>query len=133
MMLRALMISEKQDSAHPHIAIELSNLAVLLHRTNRSLQAEQLMDRALAIDEAHYRSTHPMVAIRLNNLAMLLHETNRSSKAEPLLRRALAIVRQTLWAEHPTAQTVLENYLAVLESLGKSPAEIRALIAPPVS
>ena len=133
MMLRALMISEKQDSAHPHIAIELSNLAVLLHRTNRSLQAEQLMDRALAIDEAHYRSTHPMVAIRLNNLAVLLHETNRSSKAEPLLRRALAIVRQTLWAEHPTAQTVLENYLAVLESLGKSPAEIRALIAPPVS
>lgn len=91
------------------------------------------MDRALAIDEAHYRSTHPMVAIRLNNLAVLLHETNRSSKAEPLLRRALAIVRQTLWAEHPTAQTVLENYLAVLESLGKSPAEIRALIAPPVS
>ena len=40
-------------------------------------EAEPLMRRALAIDEASYAKDHPKVAIRLNNLAQILHASNR--------------------------------------------------------
>jgi hypothetical protein len=54
------------------VAIRLNNLAQLLQATNRLAEAEPLMRRALAIDEASYGAEHPEVAIRLNNLALLL-------------------------------------------------------------
>ena len=47
----------------------LNNLARLLQATNRLAEAEPLMRRALAIDEASYGPEHPNVAIDLNNLA----------------------------------------------------------------
>src|SRR5271154_62383 len=58
---------------------------------NRLSEAEPLMRRALAIDEASFGPDHPDVASSLNNLAQLLKATNRLSEAEPLMRRALAI------------------------------------------
>ena len=76
---------------HPTVAIRLNNLAQLLQATNRLSEAEPLMRRALAIDEASFGADHPNVAIRLNNLAQLLKDTNRLAEAEPLMRRALAI------------------------------------------
>ena len=48
----------------PHVAIRLNNLASLLQATNRLGEAEPLMRRALAIDEASYGPDHPNVAIR---------------------------------------------------------------------
>ena len=46
-------------------------------------EAEPLMRRALAIDEASYGAERPDVAIRLNNLAQLLQDTNRLWEAVP--------------------------------------------------
>lgn len=131
---RALAIQEMSYGAnHPYVAIALNNLAEFFRATNRLADAEPLMHRALAIHEQTCGLNHPQVAMGLNNLAMLLHETNRSSRAEPLLRRALTIVIQNLGREHPIAQRASANYLLVLQSLGKSPAEIQALMAPPAS
>ena len=62
-----------------------------------------------------------------------LFKTTRKTDAEPLLKRAHGIVIQSLKPEHPTAQSISANYLAVLQSLGKSPAEIQALMAPPAT
>ena len=62
-----------------------------MQATNRLGEAEPLMRRALAIDEASYGPDHPNVAIRLNNLASLLQDTNRLGEAEPLSRRHLEI------------------------------------------
>ena len=59
--------------------------------TNRLAEAEPLMRRALAIDEASYGPEHPDVARDLNNLAQLLQSRNRLAEAESLMRRALAI------------------------------------------
>ncbi|NBO66785.1 MAG: tetratricopeptide repeat protein, partial [Acidobacteria bacterium] len=50
-------------------------------------EAEPLMRRALAIDEASFGKDHPDVARDLNNLAGLLQATNRLAEAEPLMRR----------------------------------------------
>lgn len=132
MMLRALAIDEKHYGAtHPNVARDLNNLAMLLVDTNRLAEAEQLLHKALKINEQSYDVSHPNVASVLNNLAALLYGTDRVDEAEPLMRRGRRIIVQRLGAEHPTAQRATTNYLLVLQSLGKSPAEIQALMASP--
>ena len=69
----------------------MNELAVFLKAKGQFSEAEPLMRRALAIDEASYGSEHPNVARDLNNLALLLQATNRLEEAEPMFRRALAI------------------------------------------
>ena len=98
---------------HPTVATLLNNLAILLQNTNRFEEAEPLVRRALAIDEASFGERHPAVAIRLNNLATLLHDTNRPAEAEPLLLRAMDILesfRRQTGHEHLYFQSVNENF-----------------------
>ena len=45
------------------------------------------------------------------------------------MRQGRKIIVQCLGAEHPTAQRASANYLLILQALGKSPAEIQALMA----
>ena len=72
---------------HPNVARDLNNLAQLLQATNRLAEAEPLMRRALAIEEASYGREHPNVARALDHLAQLLQATNRLAEADPLMRR----------------------------------------------
>jgi hypothetical protein len=85
-------------------------------------EAEPLMRRALAIDEASYGADHPDVAVDLNNLAQLLQDTNRLAEAEPLMRRALAIFEASLGADHPNSLTVRGNLEALLAELSSGAA-----------
>ena len=89
-------------------------------------EAEPLMRRALAIDEASYGTNHPQVAIRLNNLASLLQATNRLAEAEPLMGHAFSIFWASLGSDHPNTQTVAGNYITLLQATGLSKAEIQA-------
>jgi hypothetical protein len=59
----------------------------LLRATNRLAEAEPLMRRALAINEAAPGVDPQNLAVHLNNLAGLLQATNRLVEAEPLARR----------------------------------------------
>jgi hypothetical protein len=92
---------------------ETNNLAQLPQATNRLVEAEPSMRRALAIDETSYGPDDPHVAIRLNNLAMLFQATNRLSEAAPLMGRALEINEKVtgriipMW--RPTS-TILRSY-----------------------
>jgi tetratricopeptide (TPR) repeat protein len=79
-------------------------------------QAEPLMRRALAIDEASFGAEHPNVARDLNNLAQLLKATNRLAEAEPLMRRALAIDEAGFGAEHPEVAAGLNNLAQLLQA-----------------
>ena len=56
--------------------------------SRKSGEAQPLIRRALAIDEASFGDNHPNVAIPLNNLALLLKATNRLADAEPLAEGA---------------------------------------------
>ena len=69
----------------------MNQLGLLLLAKASHKEAEPVMRRALAIDEASYGKDHPRVARDLNNLAQLLQDTNRLAEAEPLMQRALAI------------------------------------------
>jgi tetratricopeptide (TPR) repeat protein len=97
-------------------ALLMNQLGVLLLGKAAYGEAEPLMHRALAIDEAAYGPDHPTVAIRHNNLAALLQTTNRLAEAEPLLRRALAINEAAYGPEHPTVATALNNLAWLLKA-----------------
>mgnify|MGYP001580384608 CR=1 FL=1 len=82
-------------------------------------EAEPLMRRALAIDEASFGADHPDVARDLNNLAQLLHDTNRLSEAEPLMQRALAIDETSLGADHPNVAIRLNNLARLFQATNR--------------
>jgi hypothetical protein len=94
--------------------------------TNRLSEAEPLMRRALAIDEAGYGKDHPKVATDLNNLAMLLQATNRLAEAEPLMALGFAVFWKSLGFDHPNTQSVRRNYIALLQEMGLPEPEIQA-------
>jgi len=91
----------------------------LLQATNRLAEAEPLMRRALAIDEASYGPDHPEVATDLNNLAHLLKATNRLAEAEPLMRHALAIDEKSYGPDHPKVATDLNNLAGLLRATNR--------------
>jgi tetratricopeptide (TPR) repeat protein len=113
---------------HPSTAMALNNLATLLYCSNRLAEAEPLMRRALAIDEASYGNDHPNVAICLNNLAVLLQATNRLAEAEPLMRRALAIDEASYGKDDPYVARDLNNLAQLLMATNQL-AEAEPLMA----
>ncbi len=98
----------------------LSQLGVLLFARAQHAEAEPLLRRALAIDQAIFGDDHPNVARHLNNLAQLLHDTNRLTEAEPLKRRALAIDQASFGNDHPEVATSLNNLAALLLDTNRS-------------
>ena len=97
----------------------LNQLGLLYLNRAEYSEAEPLMRRALAIDEASYGNEHPTVARGLNNLAQLLQETNRLVEAEPLMRRALAIDEASYGAEHPSVARDLNNLAILLQNTNR--------------
>jgi hypothetical protein len=57
----------------------------MLQDTNGLPEAEPLMRRALAIDEARFGAEHPDVARDLNNLAQLLKATQPPARGRAAL------------------------------------------------
>ena len=69
------------------------------------------------------------MARSLNNLGFLYTNQGQCTKAEPLYRRALNILFQsTVSTGHrrPEVRRVIDNYVALLETMGRNPARIRA-------
>ena len=110
----------------------MNQLAVLLLAKASYGDAEPLMRRALASDEATYGPGHPNVAIRLNNLAQLLQDTNRLTEAEPLMQRALAIDEASYGPDHPRVAIDLNNLAQLLKDTNRlteaEPLMQRALV-----
>ena len=97
----------------------MNQLGVLLLAKASYGDAEPLMRRALAIDEASYGPDHPRVAGDLNNLAQLLQDTNRLTEAEPLMQRALAIDEASYGPDHPNVARDLNNLALLLRATNR--------------
>ena len=105
----------------------MNDLGLFLHVRCQFSEAEPLVRRALAIDEASFGPAHPNVAIRLNNLALLLQDTNRFAEAEPLSRRAVEVLlrfTQSTRHQHPQLRKSFLNHTGLLPAMGQSPEEI---------
>ena len=121
-------LAEAESLANAEIvAWASSDLAGLLHETNRLGEAEQLMRRALEIGRAVWGSRPQLVAVLMNNLAALLSDTCRLEEAERLMRRALEIGMATLGDQHPNLAVHLNN-LADLLLRTKRVKEAEALL-----
>lgn len=106
----------------------LMNDLGLLHFNKAAYgEAEPLLRRALAIDEAAFGTNHPGVTRDLSNLALLLQTTNRLVEAEPLLRRALAIDEAACGPEDPDVAVSLNNLALLLQDTNRL-AEAEPLI-----
>jgi tetratricopeptide (TPR) repeat protein len=97
----------------------MNQLGILLLSKAAYAEAEPLLRRSLAIDEAAYGPEHPTVATALNNLAQLLKATNRLAEAEPLMRRTLAIDEAAYGPDHPTVATALNNLAGLLKATNR--------------
>ena len=110
----------------------MNDLGLYLKIRCQFLEAEPLLRRALAIDEASYGPDHLNVAIRLNNLAALLQDTNRLGEAEPLMRRALVIDEASYGPDHPNVAIDLNNLASLLwatNRLGEAEPLMRRALA----
>jgi tetratricopeptide (TPR) repeat protein len=106
-MTKILQIALGQN--HPDLAAALINLAILYKNRGKFSEAEQLSQRALAINETAFGSDHPLVASSLNNLAILYGQQSKFSQAETLFRRALAINEKVLGPDHVSVAQLLNN------------------------
>ncbi|NQT88976.1 tetratricopeptide repeat protein [bacterium] len=97
----------------------MSNYATVLNARCQFGEAEPLMRRALAIDEALLDANHPTIATRLNNLAQVLQDMGRTAEAEPLMWRALAIYDASCGKDHSESATCLTNLGHALRSKGR--------------
>ena len=94
---------------HHEVALDLSNLALLLGATNRLVEAEAAFERALEVQEARLGRENKLVACTLSSLALLLQRTGRAHLAEPMMRRALAINEKRLRHHAPRDRNWLEQ------------------------
>ena len=117
------------------LRLALSNLALRLEDTGRSMAAEALMRRALAIHEKSFRvRIIPSVANDLNNLAVLVEKgAGRQAESELLKRRALAIEREAFGSNHPLVALNLNNIGGLLardtDRVAEAPAAVRRALA----
>ena len=109
----AIEHADQAGIAHPTSRL-MNQLAQLLYAKALYPQAEPLMRRSLAIDEATYGPDDPEVATRPSNLAGLMLATNRLAPAEPLLRRALAIDEAHYGPDNPEVAIDLNNLTQLL-------------------
>ena len=99
-----------------------------MQTTDRFGEAEEVLQRALEIDEATHGLEHSEVARDLNNLSMVLRATGRLKEAQSMARRSLAILVNATLAtgnKNPNLEVGLGNYVDLLKQMGASEKKIR--------
>ena len=84
-------------------------MGVLLLKEDRYEEALPVLERSLAIREAHYGQMHPNVATGLNNAATVLEKLGEDSRAKAMFARALEIREQTLGSGHSKTESSRAN------------------------
>jgi tetratricopeptide (TPR) repeat protein len=123
------------DLLRPHVALAVAHadragnpeptgrllgaLGQLLKGKALHAEAEPLMRRVLAIDEASHGPAHPSVARDLSSVALLLKDTGRHEEAERLMRRALAIDEAHDGSDDRNVATDLSNLALLLKDTGR--------------
>ncbi len=100
-----------------NLPVALSNLGSLLRSTNRLIESEKFLRKALSKGEEVYGNSHALLAKILNNLASLLQDTFRYQEAEPLVRRALIIDEREYGKHHQTVARDMNNLATLLMNI----------------
>jgi tetratricopeptide (TPR) repeat protein/predicted Ser/Thr protein kinase len=100
-MLADVALADVPDAEQLRRAALLGALATLHRRSGEHDRAKELVEQALALQEATLGPEHPGLASNLSILARAHQATGDYDQAEALYERALAISRDTLGPEHP--------------------------------
>jgi tetratricopeptide (TPR) repeat protein len=115
LMRKVLELREHYSAPHnQELAIELNNLAAVLHSMARDSEADPLLRRALTIMEQPVSEGDQKTrAAILNSLGLTLLSLGEKARAEPVLRRAVGLFQSSGDAGSLDAARALNN-LAVL-------------------
>jgi CHAT domain-containing protein/tetratricopeptide (TPR) repeat protein len=98
---RALSICERAEGNQSRAVVDaLNDVAGALILENQLGEATQVLDRALAIQQAHVGATDPALARTLEQIALLLQSKAQYRASQPFLQRALGI-REAVGPNHP--------------------------------
>ena len=101
----------------------------MLREAKRNLvEAEQLLNDALAMRRRLLGPDHPNVAITLNDLARLMHEKGENKAAEEMHREAITILRKTFPDDHWEIAFVENSLGETLTALGRFDEARRLMI-----
>ncbi len=112
----ALPLAEQGDDVS-HLALTISDTAILHMRQGRYDEAEAMHRRALELREGVLEPGHPGIALHLDNLARVFLAQGRFEEAEQGHRRALGIRERALGAGHPQVCESLGNLSNVMMAL----------------
>lgn len=87
----AMAKAEQQAPESPRMALILNNLSGLYFGEGRQAEAENLEERAVAIDTKLYGPTDPRVAGELGNLGTYYEASGKPEEAEKSFKRAVEI------------------------------------------
>jgi len=119
LMRRSMEIFFCSADLHPYATTPINALALLLMDKQQWVEAEELLRRALILDQDMYGEAHTYVGRDLHNLALLLISTGRTAEAEPLNRRSLEILRAVHGQTHPRPARVMQVLATILRDLGR--------------
>jgi tetratricopeptide (TPR) repeat protein len=90
----------------------------VVHAQGDLKYARCLLERALAIREAHLGPDHRDTATSLTNLAEVLVDQGDLAGARRLYERALSIFEARMGADHPNTERMRASLAAVTAALG---------------
>ena len=99
-------------AGHTRVASDLSELSLVLAQVDRCQEAESLMLKAIAVEEASETPSGSKLATFHSNLAATLLRLERTSEAEQALNKALTIATQAYGGAHASA--VIRHNLGAL-------------------
>jgi tetratricopeptide (TPR) repeat protein len=105
----------------------LNNLGAVYIAQHNYRQAEEILQRALAMKEAEIGLVHPNLTTTLNEIAVVYTRTRRFAEAEDQYRRSLQILEQQRSSFAPAIALVLHGLSTTYLKEGKTAEGIAAL------
>ena len=115
----ALEEAEKLGPEHPRVAHTLRRLAELYHLQGKSVEAESLCERSLAILEKALGPEDPSVAGARSFLGRVYEAQGRYAEAAVISERSLAIMEKTRGRTHLTIAPSLRRLAGLYAAQGK--------------
>jgi len=120
LLRRSMDLFAQGQERHPEATKPINTLALLLMERHQWAEAEELLQKALALDQESYGRSHPAIAMDLRHLALLLSSTGRAHEAEPVIRRSLQISQEVNGATHLKTARTIRVLASILHDLGRT-------------
>lgn len=122
---RALRLTER-DQTNLEVCRALNGLALIKNDCGATVEAEELLKRAITIHEKNLRGLHPYCGTAYTNLGILYTNSGKYEQAKEALDCAAYIQNKSLGSVHPDVALRLEAQAALYAKTGK-PQDAAAL------